>query len=328
MQVIPELGKEYPEPGEIKDTEAIIDAIKKRLERDYAPGKTLRQFHAKMHGCVKAIFTISQDIPLHLRYGFLIPGKSYEAWIRFSNGNPQVLDDRKADLRGMAIKLLNVPGDVLVNSETFPQSQDFLLVGYPTLMSSNVSDSRKFIGALCRGKTALLLFSLNPFNWPTLMRILNSSKKCSDVFALQYWSVSPYRLGTPDQAVKYSALPAIKNTSEKALKGNPDFLRQVMKEKLVSGSVNFDFMVQLQEDALTMPMENTCVEWKSAWIKVASITIPSQDFDTTERNAFGEGLAFSPWHCLKENQPLGGINRARKAVYEAISKFRIERNHN
>ncbi|MCW3111266.1 MAG: catalase, partial [Segetibacter sp.] len=56
------------------------------------------------------------------------------------------------------------------------------------------------------------------------------------------------------------------------------------------------------------------------------IEIHPQNFDTPDQIAFGENLTFSPWHCLKEHQPLGGINRARKAAYEAISKFRLERN--
>lgn len=81
---IPEIGKEYIEPNEESDTRAIIDNIIKRLNRDYPPGQTLREFHAKMHGCVKATFTVLPDIPQNFQYGFLTPGKSYETWIRFS----------------------------------------------------------------------------------------------------------------------------------------------------------------------------------------------------------------------------------------------------
>ena len=34
----------------------------------------------------------------------------------------------------------------------------------------------------------------------------------------------------------------------------------------------------------------------------------------------------NPWHCLPEHRPLGGINRARKIIYETMSKYRHARN--
>jgi catalase len=322
---IPGLGEEFPEPQEAENTQAIITAILNRLKRDYSPGKTLREFHAKMHGCVKATFTVLPALPVRFQYGFLVPGKSYEAWIRFSNGNTKVLDDRKADLRGMAIKLLNVPGEMLINDEALPRSQDFLLVSYPTLMSATVFDFRKNIQAICGGTMAMILFGLNPANWPTIIRTLKSMKKCNSIFRKQYWSVSPFRLGTSEQAVKYSAIPTTEENFE-PVKKHKNFLREDLQRHLISKPINFDFMVQLQKDAIKNPLENPCIEWKSGWEKVASIEIPLQHFDTPEQMAFGENLTFSPWHCLKEHQPLGNINRARKAAYLAISKFRLERN--
>ena len=33
------------------------------------------------------------------------------------------------------------------------------------------------------------------------------------------------------------------------------------------------------------------------------------------------------WHAIPEHRPLGGINRARKLVYRAISEFRHQMNH-
>ncbi|MCW3106804.1 MAG: hypothetical protein JWQ09_1310, partial [Segetibacter sp.] len=310
QSITPEPGKEYIEPNEARDTEAIIDAIIKRLNRDYPPGKTLRQFHAKMHGCVKATFTVSPDIPQNSQYGFLVPDKSYEAWIRFSNGNTKVVDDRKGDLRGMAIKLLNVTGEMLLQDHTLPQSQDFLLVSYPTLMSPTVASFKKNIQALCKGTMGLVVFALNPVNWPTIIRTLQSMKKCNNVFSQQYYSVSPYRLGKPEQAVKYAAVSVAENNFKEVNK-DKDFLRKQMRNDLTTKTVQIDFMIQLQEDAVTMPIENPCIEWKSPWHKVASIEIHPQNFDTPDQIAFGENLTFSPWHCLKEHQPLGGINRAR-----------------
>lgn len=321
-----EIGKEYLEPNEEQDTQKIIDVIIKRLKRDFPPGKTLRQFHAKMHGCVKATFTVLPGIPQNYQYGFLVPGKSYDAWVRISNGNVSVADDKKADLRGMAIKLLDVKGQMLVQDDHLPQSHDFLLVSYPMLMSPNVSAMLRNIKALCSGTMGLALFALNPINWSTVYRTLQSQKKTGNMFMLKYYSVSPFRLGRANQVVKYAAFPASENLKPSNNQKNKNFLRQRMKRDLVVGPVYYDFMIQFQEDAVKMPIEDVCVEWKSPWHKVATIEIHQQSFDTAEQNTFGENLTYSPWHCHKENQPLGGINRARKAAYEAIGRFRVAQN--
>ncbi len=327
VKTTPELGKEYIEPNEARDIQTIIDVTIKRLARDYQPGKTLREFHAKMHGCVKATFTVLPDLPRNFQYGFLVPGKSYEAWIRFSNGSTSVVDDSKADLRGMAIKLLNVEGEMLVQDHWHPQSQDFLMVSYPTLMSPKVTVMVRNARAVCGGLKGMILFGLNPINWITLYRTLKSQKKTENMFSLTYYSVSPSRLGKPDQAVKYAAFPATDNLQTSTEK-DQNFLRHRMQDDLSAKPVYYDFVIQLQEDAVKMPIEDVCVEWKSPWHKVARIEIPKQIFDTPEINNIGNNLTYSPWHCHVENRPLGGISRARKDAYEAIGKFRMERNGN
>jgi hypothetical protein len=59
---------------------------------------------------------------------------------------------------------------------------------------------------------------------------------------------------------------------------------------------------------------------------VATLTIPSQIFDTPERREFGDNLSFNPWRSLPEHRLLGGISRARRQVYQALSAFRRETN--
>ena len=328
MAVIPELGKEYPAPGEEQDIKEIIDTIIQHLKRVYPAGKTLRQFHAKMHGFVEAAFIVEKDLPLHMRHGFLQPGQTFKARIRFSNGSAQVVDDRKADLRGMAIKLLNVPGNMLVQDEKMLQSQDLLLVSYPTLMSPHVADFKRNIKAICGGFFGMLGFGVNPINWPTLVRILRSMKKMDNLFNNEYWSVSPSRLGTPDQAVKYSVVPVTRPAVIYPDKSHPDFLRNTLQQELNTHDFRFDFRIQFQEDAVTMPIENPCVEWRSPWHKVAELVIPKQIFNTAERNEAGEHASYSPWHSLPAHQPLGGISRARKEAYSAIAAYRLQHNQN
>lgn len=95
-----------------------------------------------------------------------------------------------------------------------------------------------------------------------------------------------------------------------------------------SKPVVFKFQVQ-RRDASSLnvaeDIENVCNEWpesKFDFVTVATLTIPPQDFDSPERRAACENLFFTPWHGVAEHRPLGGINRMRRAVYDASSEFR------
>jgi hypothetical protein len=79
-----------------------------------------------------------------------------------------------------------------------------------------------------------------------------------------------------------------------------------------------------------MKVEDSKTEWlesEAPFIKVATIHIPQQVFDTEAQMAFCENLSFTPWHALPEHRPLGGVNRVRRIVYEQISKLRHDLNH-
>ncbi len=85
----------------------------------YPEGMARRGVHPKDHGCVKATFTVNPDIPQKYRAGvFATPGKKYPAWIRFSNATPFLAPDlgkNGPDSRGMAIKMIGVEGETMLN---------------------------------------------------------------------------------------------------------------------------------------------------------------------------------------------------------------------
>jgi hypothetical protein len=102
-----------------------------------------------------------------------------------------------------------------------------------------------------------------------------------------------------------------------------------MQQRLDGGEARFDFMVQAQTDPYKMPLEDPSVVWDeelSPFRRVASLRIPEQSFDSAAQMTFCENLSFTPWHSLLEHRPLGGLNRARKVVYQALSKLRHQRN--
>lgn len=108
-----------------------------------------------------------------------------------------------------------------------------------------------------------------------------------------------------------------------------DFLREGLKAALARQGASFDFQVQLHPRPTPEAIEDSTVTWSEAempFVKVATLEIPPQDFDTPERREFGENLSFNPWRCLPEHRPLGGVGRARRQVYPALSATRHGRN--
>jgi hypothetical protein len=78
-----------------------------------------------------------------------------------------------------------------------------------------------------------------------------------------------------------------------------------------------------------MPIDNGLLAWAeevSPFLKVATIKIWRQSFDSPEQMVNCDNLSFTPWHSLPEHRPLGSISRVRRLVYDAISKFRHQRN--
>ena len=127
--------------------------------------------------------------------------------------------------------------------------------------------------------------------------------------------------------MKYSARPCGPATSVIPKEPDRDFLRHAMAATLASGEACFDFLVQPR--APSMSVEDSTREWSEAeapFVKVATITIPSQTFDTPEQQRTCEDLSFTPWNAHVEHRPLGVTNRVRRVVYEAVSAFRHERN--
>ncbi len=153
-------------------------------------------------------------------------------------------------------------------------------------------------------------------------------KKFANPLQIRYFSTTPYLLGS--NAVKYSAIPHV--TVPDTIPKNPDdnFMHAAMIQQLENEDATFDFSVQLQTNADTMPIEDPGIEWNEAispFQKVATIKIMQQTFDNEKQNEFGENLSYSPWHCLPEHRPLGGINHARKIIYSFISTFRHQKNN-
>lgn len=317
------------EAAHIAELAAILRSIQE--ERDRRKKPVPRNVHSKQHGCVRAELTVEPGLPAELRQGLFREPRTYPALLRFSNS--KVTDDRLPDAHGLGIKLLDVAGEKLLPEKRAAATHDFVLIDHPVFFVRDVADfiplAHDFRRLMCGGPLAKGLVvakaAVSPDYRFRLMR-QTLAKRPDDPLAARYWSASPYRFGVG--AVKLSLRPRPEAPAPPAAPG-ADKLRLAMAARLRDREAGFDFLVQLQTNAVTMPVEDPTVVWdeaESPWRKVASLRIPKQRFDSPEQMAFAEGLSFTPWHAIEEHRPLGGINRARRAIYEAMSARRRELN--
>ena len=308
-------------------------------------GEYRRDGHPKSQGCALATFRVnSLDWPY--RQGVFAEPKSYKAWIRFSNGNPTVQSDWLPDARGMAIKVLGVLGEKLLDGEENAHTQDFVMMNSDVFLIDNVRDYAAFTSLQVQGyqrHSQLTQFRYffqdasgsvwNPLAWRLrelreTFGILKWPPK--NLLATQYYSIAPYTLGVQNY-VKYSARPVACGPQE-PVPGSWEwsFSSEVLYEDMVR-QINsgrkfcFDLMIQPQIQQKNMPVEDATIEWKesdSPFLPVARIEIPKQNIREVENSNFCENLSFSPWHALPQHRPVGGLNRIRKAVYQGISQYR------
>jgi len=257
--------------------------------------------------------------------------------MRLSNGNAYPQFDRINDARGMAIKLLDVPGDKLTRDPRHASEQDFVMFNHPVFFVRDVAEYRSNFAAQAEGKKVLaFLPSLDPRSWE-LRHLFIALKTLSPApqspVATVYSSVAPFKLGPHN--IKYRVAPAPEQCPAYQLpeqnRDLPNFLRSALYQQLSLDRVPacFVLQVQLQNTEHYMPIEDTSIEWSetvSAFETIADVRVMAQDFDSPGQNLDCDNLSFNPWHALPEHRPIGGINRLRKAVYESISAYRLERN--
>jgi hypothetical protein len=321
--------EQIPE-GEEEAIKKVIDCELQILQKSIGQRRPVpRAQHPKHHGCVRATFVIDNEIPSEFRFGvFSEAGKAFPAWIRFSNARKQ--DDREPGGHGMAVKLMGVTGEKLLVGQQSEQTQDFLFLDSQIFFIKNAIEFAEFDAALLNsevswfGKLSVLEYFVKH---PREAWILHQIEKnqSSNPLETNYWSVTPYKLGTG--AVKYFVKSRLDGSPIAATAQSQDQLRAAMKLNLQTRDAFFDFYVQPQLDPVEQPIEDATHLWQTSPQKIATVRIPCQSFDSPGQMEFCENRSFSPWRALTEHRPLGSLNRLRRATYVALSNFRHEENH-
>jgi hypothetical protein len=291
-----------------------------------------RDAHAKATGCVRVTFSVNGGIPEHFQHSvFSQPGREYQAWIRFSNGDMLVQPDSKADARGMAIKLMGVEGDKIAPELTGAKTQDFIMTNTPAFFNRNIFDYVDDMSDLAKLQRTRWFVSLIPprLHPRRLYRAIQTvSAKINTPLQPQYYSMLPYALGGTELKFSAKACPGM-HFPETENKSDADYLTEVMATQLKEQGACFDFMVQEKVAGANMPIDDATVIWSekaSAFVPVARINIPPQNISSEKQMAFCENLSMNPWHGVDDWQPLGSLNRARRLVYNAVSSYRHKQN--
>jgi hypothetical protein len=304
-----------------------------------ANGRIMRAQHAKMlAGFTNAEFRISTEVSDDLRVGFIQPGVTYKAHVRFSNaGSAFLQSDAAPDLRGVAVRVMvdetNYHDFLMTNAEQH-HAKDAREAMATTVAFADTSSLAKLKGIV------RLLVRVGPFAALRIVKTLKQQmqRPVASLATEEFFSRAPLAIGAV--AVKYkltphvipqlrvvaqASLPADKMSalrsppitealpphaeepavdalekSQNAKQPEPD-LRKELAARLKKGDVIFYFKIQRYVDAQKTPINDATKVWESPYETIAQLVIPRQDLETGEARAnekLIENTAFNPWNVF------------------------------
>lgn|GEM_PF-1175461 len=291
-----------------------------------------RDMHAKHQGLLLARFAVASDLAaigerlgVPLETGIFRAGRVYDCFLRFSSGSKYVRSDELPDGRGLGLKVLLPEG----------KSQDFVLLNGPAFFARDAAEM-----AVISQLEVQDLFDLSH-----LLRARNARGVRAALHMLGNQGISPldlaYHSQTPyahdEHVVKYRVRRVSPRTvvPVDAYRGDQRLFLALRDELHPTSNaarppIVLEFAVQLaRAHEESFPVDDATVVWDehlSPFIPIATIVIEPQPFDTVRRMAAAEVLTFNPWNGLREHEPLGSINIARRRVYELGVGYRAKLN--
>lgn len=298
---------------------------------DRSDGKVRRAFHAKSHGSLTAKFKVMDNIPEFARKGIFRESKTYDAWVRFSNGQGSVNADRGPDVRGLAVKVFGAEGPRSLPEEAGAKTQDFLATNIPS--SGTFRTPRDFLAftTLTLGsKVTFAVKLVRELGFAGSLRafkfVFKLTRRVRSLVTESYEGGAPIRFGS--YAIKFRWVPSQDVQARRPPAGKPNHLRDDLTTRLRTETIKYDFVAQFFVNEKDTPIEDGFVKWEEAVtpsIKLAELILEPRDLESAEAKAtheYVESLSFNPWHSLAEHRPLGATQRARRIAYEASPRFR------
>jgi hypothetical protein len=338
---------ERPEADEAETIQGLMATMRYINEKTLADGgHAIRSVHAKSHGILQGYLEVDAGLPFDLAQGlFAKPGR-YPVVMRLSTIPGDILNDSVSTPRGLAVKVIGVEGERLEGSES-DVTQDFLLVNGPAFGAPNpkkflsvlkllarttdeAEGLKKILSAVMRQVQKVIVAVTGQ---PNVTVATLGGQPETHILGETFYSQAPVRFG--DFIAKISAAPVSPELTALVqaplnVNGVPNGLREAVVAFFNKNGGVWEVRAQLCTDLEHMPIENAAIVWPedvSPFRPIARITVkPQVAWSEARSAAVDDGMSFAPWHGLAAHRPLGGIMRARKAVYEAARKFRAERN--
>lgn len=295
----------------------VIADLQQTKSAKYGKGRAL---HRKQLLAATGTLEILPDLPAFARHGlFAAPGQ-HRALVRLSNGGPDLQANKVPDVRGFALKVLDIAGESALGGTT--DHQDFLMINQDRFGARDSREFVEFIAAATPGPLAgiLHLFKANGlFGGLGRLRDLFAmlSKKFSGFATERFDTVLPICCGP--YAVRVRLKPAGSPPPNAIAKD----IAEDVRERLAAGPLSWDLELQFFVDEATTPIEDASKPWPEAetpLVTVAHLTLPQQEGDAATAKA--EAAAFDPWSGLAAHRPLGEVMRARKVAYYESQKGR------
>jgi hypothetical protein len=303
---------------------AFLGELQQRSARGARLGRAL---HRKQHLGVEARFEVREDIAPEARAGlFAAPGR-YRAYVRFSSGAPGLTSDLRPDVRGLAVKVLGVPGRKLIPGLEDAKTQDFLFIQLAAIAFKDADEFVAFVRAAAQPLLALpRLFAR--FGVRRTLGVLGQLRRAlrpaPTLAGQRFYTAAPIRFGAYAGKLALHPAPGV----DVAPAQGRDRLGEDLAARLARAELAWDVVAQLYRDPTSTPIEDTSVEWTEAAappVPVARLVIPRQDAGTDPGRQVAERveqLSFDPWHALVEHRPLGNIMRARNVAYRVSTQAR------
>ena len=253
---------------EADDIQRVIDALESILARSQAKSGQFRaDVHVKTQGYAEGEFRVLPNLPEELAQGLFEHDGVYSAVVRFSNAASQAQPDAIPDGRGMAIKVLDLEGDVVVVDEERGRTQDFVMINHPVFFARNVKDYLRLEQVLAQAddsslatlQGALTGGDWNPlhWHWREMLAVARIAGQLpAHPASNTYFSMAPIRFGR--YVAKYRAKPAGDRHDSyldlvKRLGSQADAMRLALEETLRTQEVLFEYQVQLRTSAKRCP---------------------------------------------------------------------------
>lgn len=335
---------EKPPEEEVEVIEELRETMLKmsRVMHEHT-GHATRSVHAKSFGLLRGSLEVLPNLPPVLAQGLFAVPRSYDLIARMSTPPAEELDDRVSLPRAIALKILGVEGERLQGSEA-DTTQDLLMVDGPVFVAkdakhflrqvkllSTTTDKaeggKRMLSVLLRGAaTALGAVGVDAGS----LKSMGGHEKTHPLGATFFTQV-PLRFG--EYIAKLSLAPVSPALLALAdaplgdeLADDANGLRKAINKFFEANEGEWELRAQLNTDLERMPIEDVSVEWpqdESPYVAIARVRIARQQGWSEARSvAIDDGLSFNPWHGLEAHRPLGGVMRARKAVYPSSVHFR------